>query len=167
MSQKLNGGCAERVSQVADLGFKNCNLGPKAAIFGPKQPQKLFKVAKQRESVGTLHVRLDFPLSTSPLRPSNSSICPGNGPKRPPEAPNFVQMAGDSHKPRTGHIFGYMAKNAIPTAPSPPTTPLFVVSTPQNCPNGRLDPVPRPGRLRQAASSSPNRWVPKWVNRVQ
>ena len=21
-----------------DLGFKNCNLGPKTAIFGPKQP---------------------------------------------------------------------------------------------------------------------------------
>ena len=28
-------------------------------------------------------------------------------------------------------------------------------------------PVPRPTRLRQAASSSPNRWVPKWVNMVQ
>ena len=26
------------------------------------------------------HVRLDFPVSTSSLRPSNSMICPGNGP---------------------------------------------------------------------------------------
>ena len=34
---------------------------------------------------------------TSSLRPSNSMICPGNGPKRPPEAPN-----ADSHEPRIG-----------------------------------------------------------------
>ena len=74
-----------------------------------------------------LYVRVDFPVSTSSLRPSNSMIHPGNGPKRPPEAPN-----ADSHKPRIGHIFGYMAQHAL-----------------------------------QAASSSPNRWVPKWVNRVQ
>ena len=32
---------------------------------------------------------------------------------------------------------------------------------------GEGTPVPRPTRLRQAASSSPNRWVPKWVNMVQ
>ena len=39
-----------------------------------------------------LHVRLDFLVSTSHLRPSDSTICPGNGPKRPPQAPNFVQI---------------------------------------------------------------------------
>ena len=95
-----------------------------------------FKMAKRREMVGTLHVQLDFPVSTSSLRPSNSMICPGNGPKRPPEAPN-----ADSYKPGKGHIFGYMAQNAIPRAPTPPATPqVFVVSIPQSSPNGRLDP---------------------------
>ena len=108
-------------SQVADLGFKNCNLGPKTAILGPKKPRNPFKTAKQRETVGTLHVWLDFPISPSPLRPSNSTTCPGNGPKRPPEAPN-----AEGHKPRIGHIFGYMAQNAIPRAPSPPATPHFL-----------------------------------------
>ena len=39
----------------------------------------------------------------------------------PPEAPN-----ADSHKPRIGHIFGYMAQNAIPRAPTPPATPHFL-----------------------------------------
>ena len=63
----------------------------------------------------------DFPVSTGSLRPSNSMICPGNGPKRPPEAPN-----ADSHKPRIGHIFGYMAQNAIPRAPNPPAIPHFL-----------------------------------------
>ena len=36
MSQKLNGGGRERASQVLDLHFKICNLGPKSAFFLPK-----------------------------------------------------------------------------------------------------------------------------------
>ena len=111
----------EQLSQVVELSFKNCNLGPKAAIFGPKKPRNTFKTAKRRETVGTLHVRLDFPVSMSSLQPSNSTICPGNGPTRPPKAPN-----ADSHKPRIGHIFGYMARNAIPRAPNPPAIPHFL-----------------------------------------
>ena len=37
LSEKLNGGGRERDSQVADLGFKNCNLGPRTAIFWAKK----------------------------------------------------------------------------------------------------------------------------------
>ena len=85
--------------------------------------------------MATPHVQVDFPVSTSSLRPSNSMICPGNGPKRPLEAPN-----ADSYKPRIGHIFGYMSQNAIPRAPTPPATAHFLWFPPlQNCPNGRLD----------------------------
>ena len=68
--EQLNGGGRKRDSQVADLSFNNCSLGPKTAIFGPKKPWNLFKMAKRRETVGTLHVRLDFPVSTSPLHDS-------------------------------------------------------------------------------------------------
>ena len=64
----------------------------------------------------TLYVQLDFPVSTSSLRPSNSMICPENGPKRPPEAPN-----DDSHKPRIGHIMGYMRFRGHLLHPQPPT----------------------------------------------
>ena len=73
--------------------------------------------------MGTLHVRLDFLVSTSHLRPSNSTICPGNGQKGPQKPQILCRLAGDSHKPRIGHIFGYMAQNAILRAPSPPATP--------------------------------------------
>ena len=38
MSQKINGGGQERASQMADLRFKTCNLGPKSAFFCPKTP---------------------------------------------------------------------------------------------------------------------------------
>ena len=123
---------------MADLSFKNCSLGPKTAIFGPKKPSNTFKTAKRRETVGTLHVRLDFPVSTSSLRPSNSMICPGNGPKRPPEAPN-----ADSHKPRIGHIFGYMAQNAIPRHLLHPRPPTFCGFHPSKLPKR----TPRPQYL--------------------
>ena len=104
------------------------------------------------------------------------AIC---GPLTPPYVPETAQkgphkpqilcrLADDSHKPRIGHIFGYMAQNAIPRAPNPPATPLVLWFPPLKI--AQMDaytPVPKPSRLRQAASSSPNRWVPKWVNRVQ
>ena len=35
----------ERDSQVADLSFKTCSLGPKIAIFGPKKHCNTFKTA--------------------------------------------------------------------------------------------------------------------------
>ena len=71
-------------------------------------------------------------------------------------------------KPRIGHILWLHGSKCnsdgtYPTLNPPP----FVVFNPQNCMNGRLDPVPRPTRLEKAASSSLNRWVPKWVNKVQ
>ena len=116
-------GFASGGPQFQKLQFraKNSHFWAKKALFGPKKPWNTFKTAKRRETVGTLHLRLDFPVSTSSLRPSNPMICPGNGPKRPPEAPN-----ADSQKPRIGHIFGYMAQNAIPRAPTPPATPHFL-----------------------------------------
>ena len=101
--------------------FENRSLRPKTAILGQEKPWNTFKTAKQREPVGALHVRLDCPVSTSSLRPSTSKISPGNGPKRPPKAPN-----ADSHKPRIGHIFGYIAQKAVPRAPTPPATPPFL-----------------------------------------
>ena len=46
MSHNLNGGGPERASQVADLHFKICILGPKAAFFCPKLPKNPLKTAK-------------------------------------------------------------------------------------------------------------------------
>ena len=77
-------------------------------------------MGENQNSVVGLQIRVKF-WWMIPLRPSNSMICPGNGPKRAPQAPN-----ADSHKPRIGHILGYMAQNAIPRAPTPPATPHFL-----------------------------------------
>ena len=43
--------------------------------------------------MATLHVRLDFNVSKSPLVPFVSTICPRNGPKRRQKAPKSVQCA--------------------------------------------------------------------------
>ena len=34
-------------------------------------------------------------------------------------------MAADSPKPKTDHILGYVAQNAVPSAPNPPATTHF------------------------------------------
>ena len=108
--------------------------------------------------------------------PCHRALC---GPRIPPYVPETVQkgpqkpqilcrLAGNSHKPRTSHIFGYMAQNAIPRAPNPPAIPHFLWFPPLRI--AYMDaytPVPRPGRLRQAASSNRKRWVRKWVNTDQ
>ena len=86
----------EHLSQVADLSFKNCSVGPKTAIFRPKKAWNTFKTAKQRETVGTLHVRLDFPVSTSSLRPSNPTI----NRKRPKKAPRSCKCRQPQTKNR-------------------------------------------------------------------
>ena len=101
--------------------FKKLQFRAKNSHFWAKKALKHIQNGQTKGKVVALHMPLDFPVSTSSLRPSNSMICPGNGPKRPPEAPN-----ADSHKPRIGHIFGYMAQNAIPRAPTPPTIPHFL-----------------------------------------
>ena len=43
--------------------------------------------------MATFHVRLDFPVSKSPLVPFNSTICPRNGPKRRQKAPKSAPCA--------------------------------------------------------------------------
>ena len=37
-------------------------------------------------------MQLDFPVLKGPLGPSNSTICPGTAPKRPPKAQEFVHI---------------------------------------------------------------------------
>ena len=89
MSQKLNGGGQERALQVPNLHFEICNLGPKSA-FLPKTALELAENGQMKRN--TLHMQLDFPMPKGPLEPSNSTICPRPAPKRPPKAPQFVQI---------------------------------------------------------------------------
>ena len=81
--------------------------------------------------MATLHMQLDFLVPKGPLGPSNSTICPRTAPKRPRKTPKFVHsgrrqpQTKDSPKPKTTHILGYVAQNAISSAPNPPATTHF------------------------------------------
>ena len=56
--------------------------------------------------MATLHVRLDFTVSKSPLVPFNSTICSRNDPKRHQKAPKSAQFwAKNSHfSPKTALV---------------------------------------------------------------
>ena len=56
------------------------NFCPKTAFFGPKRPRNPLQTAKRRQTIVTLQVRLDCPLTKNLLLPSSSTICPRNGP---------------------------------------------------------------------------------------
>ena len=75
--------------------------------------------------MATLHMHLDFPVPKGRLGPSNSTICPRTAPKRPPKALELCTLAADSRKPKIDHILGYVAQNAISSAPNPPATTHF------------------------------------------
>ena len=68
-------------------------LGQKQPFPPQNSPQNSGQTPQRWETVATLHVRLDFAVSRSPLVPFNSTICPRNGPKRRQKAPKSAQCA--------------------------------------------------------------------------
>ena len=68
--------------------------------------------------MATLHMQLDFPVLKGPLGLSNSTICPRTAPKGPQKPQNLCTLAADNPKPTTDHILGYVAPNAISSAPA-------------------------------------------------
>ena len=99
------------------------SFGPKTAIFGPKQPQNPGETPKRRDTVSTLHVRLDFTVSKSPSIPQ---YVRETAQKRRQKSPKTCAMRTNTPKPSTGRILGYVAQIRIPRAPSPPVSPNFL-----------------------------------------
>ena len=90
---------------------KLCILCPKTAFFGPKRPRNSFIMDKGREVVHTLHVRLDFLVTKSPLVPSNSTICPRNGPKIAKNGLECALFVSSSPKTQSGPYLGLHGSN--------------------------------------------------------
>ena len=126
LSQKLTGGAPGRGRQVWRCPPKPAHFVPKKSFFGPKLPRNSVKTGKQRQTVCTLHVRLDCPVTKSPFLPTSSTICPRNGPKMAKNGLNVRCLCQRGPKPSTGRILRYVAQNRIPRAPSPPATPHFL-----------------------------------------
>ena len=53
-----------------------------------------------------------------------------NHPQKAPKSPELCTLAADNPNPKTDNILGYVAPNAIASAPNPPaTSTILVVST--------------------------------------
>ena len=101
-------------------------LCPKAAFFGPKRLRNPLITAKGRQTVPTLHVRLDSLVTKSPFLPSSSTICPRNSPKMAKNGLTVLYLCPTHPKPRRRRILGYAAQNQVPRARIPPATPHFL-----------------------------------------
>ena len=111
------------------------SFGPKTAIFRPKQPQYGSQAAKRRQTAPTLHMRLDFLVTKGPLVPSNSTICPRNGPKRRQKAPKTAQYAPTPRNQERAVSWATWLKirfRGHPVHPQPPTFCGFQASESPN-----------------------------------
>ena len=79
-------------------------------------------------------MRLDFLVTKGPLVPSNSTICPRNGPKRRQKAQK-LRNVHQHPETKNGPYLGLRGSNRIPRAPSPPATPTFYRLHPSESPN--------------------------------
>ena len=68
MSQKLNAGVWERASQVPDLHFKICDLGPKSAFFLPKTALELAENRQMKGNSGYSTHASRLPRAEGPSR---------------------------------------------------------------------------------------------------
>ena len=123
LSQKLTGGAPGRGRQVGRCPPKTAYFVPQNNFFWPQTALILSPNGQTRQTVPTLHVRLDCRVTKSPLLPSTSTICPRNGPKLTYHGVNVRCLCQTRPKPTMGRILGYVAQNRIPRAPSPPATP--------------------------------------------
>ena len=74
---------------------------PKTAFFGPKRPPNLVKTAKRRETVATLHVRLDFLVTEEPSSALLLHDMSEKRPKKAPKSPKICAMCTNTPKPST------------------------------------------------------------------
>ena len=120
---------------------QNCSFcAPNKPFFGPKRPQNPLKTAKRRQTVTTLHVRLDFLVTKSSLLPSTSRICPRDGPKMAKNGLEYALLVSNSPKTKSCPYLGLVATIPIRRAPSPPATPKICYFQASKSPNE----TPRP-----------------------
>ena len=135
-------------------------LCPKTAFFGTKRPRNLVKTAKGRDTV-TIHVRLKFLVTKSPLLPSNSAICPRNGPKMAKIGPKLRAAFVTAPQNQEGALsWATWLKTKFRGHLVHPQTPLLVVFKPQNYPTRHPDPRAISHLAEPESSPACARWGP-------
>ena len=102
----------------------------------------------------TLHVQLHFLVTKGRLVPSNSTICPRNGPKRRQKAPKTAQCAPTPRNQERAVSWATWLKNKVRGHLVHPQPPTFMVSKPHSRPTRHVDPRTS-GHLVQPGPASP------------
>ena len=138
-------------------------LCPKTAFCGPKRPKNPVGAAKRRQTVATLHVRLDCPMNKSSFLPSGPTICP----KRPkngqkwPKCALFVSNTAKTEK----FTVSWVAQNQVPRAPIPPAIPHFLrFPTLRIAQRDNYNPVPVVTSCSRRAARPTHSWGQRWVH---
>ena len=100
MSRELNGGGRERASQVPDLHFRNCNLGPKSAFFLPKTALEPAENGQMKGNSGYSTRAARLPRATALYGPLTPQYVRKPPPKGPQKHQNLCTLAADSPKPK-------------------------------------------------------------------
>ena len=87
-----------------------------------------------------MHVRLDFLVTKGPLVPSNSTICPRNGPKRRQKAPKTCAMRTNTRNQAQGLSWVTWLKNEFRGHLVHPQAPTFCGFQASESPNEPLRP---------------------------
>ena len=114
-------------------------LCPKTIFFGPKRHRNPLKTAKRREKVATLHMRLDCPMTKSPLLPSNTTISQETAQKMLKMAAMCaVSVKQAQNQERAISWATWLQPNSEGTWPTR-NSALFLVFNPRNRPTRRLE----------------------------
>ena len=141
MSHKLNGGGRERASQVPDLYFKICNLGPKSAFFLPKTTLETDKNGQMKGNGGYSTHAARLPRAKGPSRAFQLHNMSANHPQKAPKSPRICAHWPPT-TPNQKQTISWATWLKMQFQPHliHPQPPTLVVSTSQNCPNQHLDP---------------------------
>ena len=132
---------------------------PNTALFGPKRSRNPVKTAKQKQTVPTLHVRLDCAVTKSAFLPSSSTICRRNGPKNGEKWPECALSLSNTPKTKNGPHLGLSgSKPNSEGTYSTRNPPLFEACKPQNRPTRRLDPRTSGHLVELEGTSARARW---------
>ena len=108
-----------------EVPSQNCAFCARKQRFLAQNGPEPIQNDKTKVNSSTPQVRLDLPMTKSPLLRSNSTIYPRKAKKWPKMAQLARSLCQTAPKTRTGRILGYVAQQHIPRAPSPPANPHF------------------------------------------
>ena len=161
LSQKPTDGSPGRWRQLGRCPPKSAQFWAKNSHFSPKTALVRVQNSQTKANSCSIHVRPDFLVTKGPLVPSNSTICPRNGPKRRQKAPKTAQCAPAPRNQERAVSWATWLKNEFRGHLVRPQPRHFLFSKPQNRPTIHVDPRTRGHLVQPEGRPAHPQWGPK------